>query len=339
MFTALLVLAPEALACGGWGLTDLERGVQIAFAASRVRSGPDKAHLLSVREDLSPELAAWDRKADGGLLPPPDQRWEWRVDDVGLPHAMDGTRIVRDGQPVGEWIGFERLRLGDEEYVFTLALDREDFPANWYHLAVERDGERILEGRGTSLCLRPLNPEDQQREIRTRTAFYLAQTRAPGPIVPSIRRVTAAPADLPGRVAAEVTVGGSLGPAYGAEALTDGDRATAWCEGRAGLGLGAEIHVALGAPADPVLVLQQGYAKDRWRLTGNGQPRRLLARTDTGVVVEVTVPYAHDPAAPPLVAPLGAPGTTRIDLELIEAWPGAEWADTCLSELGVAATR
>ena len=336
----LLLSVSDAAACGAFGLTDVERGVKVHFGATRVKVTPPGDHLMSIWSDLSPELAAWNRENNLEQPLPAGARWAWKVGDVGQPNATDGTLIVREGVPIGEWVGLHRLRLGQETYAFALQpmADPHD-GERWFKLAVDRDGERIIEGAATSLCLRPLPASDQQREIRTRVAFYLAETRSPEPIVPEIARIDAIPAPIPAELAlrpATITANSTLDTPYRAQMLSDGDRTTAWCEGAAGLGVGKEITIALQAPTDPVLVWVQGYAKDARRLTGNAQPRRLLARTDTGVVVEAAVPYVDDPTAPSFSLPLDAPGTKRIVLTLIEAWHGRSWEDTCLSELGVA---
>lgn len=320
----------DAIACGEWSLQDLERDLRVNFHASSVYVGPPgEPGKLEMRLGMG---------SDEGLI---NERMTWWV-DVGSPLSMEGGRVLRGGEPVGEWRSGSELRLGGESYVFSL--ERSGLgPADTsvYQLVVARAGETILEGHASSVCGVALSPDDQRREIYTRVAYWLAHSRHPSAIAPEIDHREPIPSPTPDPLPARIAASSALrsdGRVYGADLLSDGDLATAWCEGSPDLGVGGTLTLAWDAPVDPVLALTPGYHKDALRLRGNAAPRRVIATTDTGKHVEFELPYHGIASNPSYTVPLSAPGSRSVTLEIVEAWPGERWDDSCISELSVSKT-
>jgi hypothetical protein len=139
-------------------------------------------------------------------------------------------------------------------------------------------------------------------------------------------------------------------PAYGAANAFDGDPATAWCEGVEGTGAGQTLRLTLKKPLviDGAFVLG-GYFKSEPVLAANARVKGLAVRFG-GMDQEIALP---DPAvSKPLPdhyphgwfeAARSNPTTvgsdwpeapvTSLEFEVRDAWPGAKYADLCISEI------
>lgn len=349
----LLTLVPAALACDAFGLHDVERGVDVKMNPSSAyvgaaRGEPTYRVFERSRTDRTATIEAEPARGPIGVL------YEWGV-DAGDRLMASGSEVAREGRPVAEWVGTDTLVLaGGQRYAVALEpAPPRKFPSlpdgQWDVLRHDRNfalevtdpaGSPVLTGVARSLCSATLHWDDVQREIRTRAALYLVVTRVPegAALEPSIAR------DLPmgrspiGPAPLQIRASSSLveqGRTYGPEHLTDRDPATAWCEGASTNGIGETLTVALDRPMDPVLTVVPGYTKSARSLVDNGQPRLLLVRTDGGLLREIALPWRERPSDEAFEIALDAPGTTSFTVELVEAWPGARWDDTCISEIGV----
>lgn len=141
---------------------------------------------------------------------------------------------------------------------------------------------------------------------------------------------------------------------HAAENLLDDDRATAWCEGANGKGVGEWITLSLPAPVElRALSIVPYYAKDFRRAIGNLRPSRILVEHDTGkfeltledfpALVErqsgerderiraegaYSVNFGEEDAPPP-------PLTGFVRLTIRAAHPGGRAQDLCISSLRV----
>ena len=157
------------------------------------------------------------------------------------------------------------------------------------------------------------------------------------------------------RPARATTTSQLAGAAYGPAHLFDQDPRTAWCEGVEGPGTGQRIRYELTAPT-PVAVISftPFYAKDKDTLLGNGRVKQLRVTMEGGVegIVELVdqepstafMPGAQLDYIGPYVNLLNQgnnqPVVTRwVELEILEVYPGAKHADTCISEITLLATR
>jgi len=149
---------------------------------------------------------------------------------------------------------------------------------------------------------------------------------------------------------------------YGAPNVLDGDPATAWCEGAAGLGVGEVVMLELPAGE---LEIRTGYARSPERYRQNARPRRVevvllgsgfepmvqgtmhAAMPDLGRgEVELADLDGWQPlplpvwAVPPLAELPGPPGSYPVNqrprflaVRILTAWPGEKWEDTCISDV------
>lgn len=132
--------------------------------------------------------------------------------------------------------------------------------------------------------------------------------------------------------------------AYPAEHAIDGDPATAWCEGVAGLGAGESITLTLARPTDLVMAkIDGGYFKDDRTLTNNGRPRKATLTTDSGFQASVSFPFvplrehraSRIPVKPVQVEGIGTARTLTLTLD--EADAGRFTEDVCISEIALVA--
>jgi hypothetical protein len=163
---------------------------------------------------------------------------------------------------------------------------------------------------------------------------------APPPAAPALP-ATPSPAIITDFAAIEATTAlTSTESTFSATAAVDGDRATAWCEGADGLGLGETLTIQLKRPTSlQEIVVDGGYFKDDRTLTNNGRPRKIRVQTDRGFDAELILPFvplrehkaAEIPVKPARLAGLGE--ATRVTLTIVEADRGRFTEDTCISEI------
>jgi len=158
------------------------------------------------------------------------------------------------------------------------------------------------------------------------------------------------------------------GHTYSASNLTDGDPATAWCEGSEGLGVGDYVELSFRAP-DPSremmchlqgFAIVPGYAADQRRYSTNGRPLAIEMadcsdpsvaqmfrfederheRWDTSATLLEQIFGGRGEAAWPLwqeLMPMFWPSSPVTEaclrFTIREVAPGSRFEDTCLSEL------
>lgn len=122
-----------------------------------------------------------------------------------------------------------------------------------------------------------------------------------------------------------------LGKSYDPENVGDGRRATAWCEGAKGSGVGEWLEFPL-APGTRVarVGLVPGYDKDRAIWKANGRVRRIRVSPRGAAGVEAPL---RDEATMQWIDLPGAPKTEAVRIEILDVFPGARHADTCVSEV------
>lgn len=155
---------------------------------------------------------------------------------------------------------------------------------------------------------------------------------------------------------------------YGAPNVIDGDPATAWCEGAAGVGVGEVVMVEIPAGE---LEIRTGYTRSPERYRQNARPRRVevvllgpgyepmvqgTMHAAMPVLGRSELEFADLDAWQPLplpawsVTPLaelpGPPGSYPVNqrprflaIRILTAWPGEKWEDTCISEVRAKVSR
>jgi len=122
------------------------------------------------------------------------------------------------------------------------------------------------------------------------------------------------------------------GNAYGVENLFDGSDRTAWCEGVAGNGAGERITVSFGGEAAPQrLLIKNGYTKSADAYFNNARPRMVEIRTSIGTAWRTQL--ADITGWQQIV--LGDAWIDWVSLTIVDTYPGAKWADTCINEIQV----
>jgi len=119
------------------------------------------------------------------------------------------------------------------------------------------------------------------------------------------------------------------GNSYGPEHLArwDGDASKAWCEGVPGSGIGETITIRIeGAVPFRRLLVGNGYPKSAQSYANNGRVKTVEITADTGLQTVVTLPDRGDVVA----LDLPAMPQTWIRLTIVDVYPGARFADTCL---------
>jgi hypothetical protein len=127
----------------------------------------------------------------------------------------------------------------------------------------------------------------------------------------------------------------SLDASHAAEHAADGDRATAWCEGVPGDGVGQTLTLTLDRPRPVTRIgLVNGLARSRELYDKNGRVTRLEVAVDGGRPTVFSVPdefLAREMCflrLPPRSSPL-----SELTLTIREVQPGSRYRDTCLSEI------
>ncbi|MFT5680772.1 MAG: hypothetical protein ACI8RZ_001678 [Myxococcota bacterium] len=157
---------------------------------------------------------------------------------------------------------------------------------------------------------------------------------------------------------------------YGAHLALDGDQSTAWCEGVDGTGVGQSLSIALAEPElIEAILIHGGYFKSASLLAANGRIKAMTMVAENGMGgprIDASFQLA-DPAQIPATDPCGAPGTPSdmtsdawfsrastnngalvwqndgtftepmagINLTISDVFPGAKFADTCISEIQI----
>jgi len=122
------------------------------------------------------------------------------------------------------------------------------------------------------------------------------------------------------------------GNSYGPEHLSgsDTDSGAAWCEGAPGPGIGETITIRIeGGPDFRRLLIGNGYNKSPETYDNNGRVKALEISTDTGIKTRVNLQDLND------VTPIDLPGPAHgwVRAKILDVYPGAKFADTCLSFL------
>jgi len=153
---------------------------------------------------------------------------------------------------------------------------------------------------------------------------------------------------------------------YGAPNLVDANVATAWCEGASGPGEGEMAIVPL--PGTGALQIRAGYGKSPTRYTDNARPKEVRVRlVGQGVPMPVqgelnrlmrvlgehVVTLADEDGWQALPLPTWSiprfeqkpddhwrppkdEAPHYIAVEIMSAYPGSRWQDTCISEIAAA---
>ena len=120
---------------------------------------------------------------------------------------------------------------------------------------------------------------------------------------------------------------------YGPKNLVDYFGSTgAWCEGASGHGVGQTITVRIDrGPAFRRLVIKNGYGKSAKSFKDNGRLKTVRITSDTGI--DTTANLIDQPGEQPVYLPLIVPHRW-VRLEILDVYPGARYADTCISAIG-----
>jgi hypothetical protein len=117
---------------------------------------------------------------------------------------------------------------------------------------------------------------------------------------------------------------------YGPKNLTDGNPATAWCEGAPGHGFGETITIRIdGGPPFRRLLISNGDGKSSQTSANNGRIKTLEITSDAGIQ---TIASLIDQNGL-LPVHLLKPARHWVQLKIIDVYPGDRFADTCLADV------
>jgi hypothetical protein len=123
----------------------------------------------------------------------------------------------------------------------------------------------------------------------------------------------------------------------------DDDHATAWVEGRDGLGIGESLRFKISEQRQARalrLVIWSGYQKSPKLFAANGRPKALTARLlDAGerevAKLKLTVADVGTGGQDFVVPVPKGKAVREIELEIDEVFPGASYTDTCIADVEV----
>lgn len=124
---------------------------------------------------------------------------------------------------------------------------------------------------------------------------------------------------------------------YTPDNVVDGDIRTAWVEGVAGLGRGAQLRFRLPdrVPLARIRVVN-GYAKSNAVLLDNAAPRTVLIRSD-GTRGALRRTLSRDSRPQSIRAAFGK--TRQVSIEIVSAYRGDRFQDLAISEIWFFATE
>lgn len=126
------------------------------------------------------------------------------------------------------------------------------------------------------------------------------------------------------------------GNRYDVMSMTDGDSATAWCEGDPGDGIGIEIKVTFEEAAPPLtLHIKNGNHQSMDHFLRNSRVkdfRLTMISYDSEVEMRSTVLRLRDePLEQEMRIPWEIENPRQLVLEIVSVYPGSRYQDTCLS--------
>ena len=121
------------------------------------------------------------------------------------------------------------------------------------------------------------------------------------------------------------------GNSYGPDALRQQGPGNAWCEGRAGDGIGETVVFRM----DPRktfsrIWIENGYSKSPTTFARNGRPRQVEIRTSDGLVESLELADSAEVSAVDLSRDVEA---SWISVTIRSVYPGSKYNDTCVSYL------
>ena len=120
------------------------------------------------------------------------------------------------------------------------------------------------------------------------------------------------------------------GSTYGPKNLTDGNPATAWCEGVPGDGVGETLTIRIdGGPPFRRLLISNGDGKSSQTYANNGRIKTLEITSDAGI--HTTASLIDQNGLQPVY--LLKPARHWVQLKIIDVYPGDRFADACLAEV------
>jgi hypothetical protein len=121
------------------------------------------------------------------------------------------------------------------------------------------------------------------------------------------------------------------GNSYGPDALRQQGPGNAWCEGRAGDGIGETVVFRMDPRKTFTRVwIENGYSKSPTIFARNGRPRLIEIRTSDGLVETVELADSADVAAVDLSREVEA---SWVSVTIRSIYPGSKYNDTCVSYL------
>lgn len=130
------------------------------------------------------------------------------------------------------------------------------------------------------------------------------------------------------------------GDSYGVGGLLDGLRATAWCEGERGDGIGEAITVRLEAAAPLLgLTIRNGDARSKERYQRNNRVRvldlMLVSYDEREPQRSMQIVLRDTPDEQHIRLPWRIGDPRLLELTIAEVYPGTQFKDTCITELGL----
>ena len=120
------------------------------------------------------------------------------------------------------------------------------------------------------------------------------------------------------------------GSTYEPKNLTDGNPATAWCEGAPRDGVGETLTIRIdGGPPFRRLLISNGYGKSSQIYANNGRIKTLEITSDAGT--QTTAPLIDQNGLLPVYLP--TPAQHWVQLKIVDVYPGDRFADTCLADV------
>ena len=121
------------------------------------------------------------------------------------------------------------------------------------------------------------------------------------------------------------------GNSYGPETLRQQGPGNAWCEGRAGDGIGETVVFRMDPPQRfSQILVENGYTKSDAIFTRNNRPRAVEIRTSDGLVQQAELTDGAAPQAIALQRPVEA---GWVSISILSVYGGTRYSDTCVSFL------
>lgn len=138
-----------------------------------------------------------------------------------------------------------------------------------------------------------------------------------------------------GRIAIQVSsvLAPQSGNTYGAVNLHDGNINAAWCEGRAGDGIGEYVEFSFDHPIKiSTVVISNGYGKSNKSFLENNRIKKVRLTADGGASTDAVLQDTPKEQSVRFSAPVR---TKSVKLTILDVYKGSKYQDTCISDMFV----